>query len=148
MSTRCLRVQLSHPASGGYKCEGLVLQVMGWEWAWHPHAMESILLWKMKMEARTVKKLNSQHRCIWIRGPWNWQAITTIHLHVQSNIFCSRLKHYTGIYILVSPNITFFQTQPETNNLCIIFECIRLLTAINNDILYQCYTCFISDSTI
>jgi len=30
MSTRCLGVQLGHPAPGGYKCGGLALQVGGW----------------------------------------------------------------------------------------------------------------------
>lgn len=60
-------------------------QVTGWERGWHPYAMESILLWiQMKMEARTLKKLNNQQRFIWIRGPRNWQAITTIRLHIQT----------------------------------------------------------------
>jgi len=66
-TTQCLKVQLSHPACWGYKYKGLVLQVMGWEQGWHPHAMESVLLWiQMKMEARTLKKLNNQQRFIWI----------------------------------------------------------------------------------
>jgi len=55
---------------GGYKYEGLVLQVTGWAWDWHPHNMGSILLWiQMKIEARTLKKLNNQKRFIWITGP-------------------------------------------------------------------------------